>query len=255
MKTKSFAVSGVGLWLVLSTPSFSQTSKLALGVDFGTSVIQIEPVFLPDFSSGPGESINSDFVIPKNIRGRIELGLGRDFILRFAAGYGFMQDVAKLTRSSQANGSNGSPRIYREAKFSVAGVPAEATMFWRVPLDDQGLLAIQFGLGGGFYSYKIKSKQFLEITGSSNPGDNGRLEFQAPEMKLSGPAQFFVAGFAIRLSSRASATFEISKLGFSMLKLRRQDDAEGFVEKQDYNSGAGLSDVALALGINLNLSK
>ena len=253
MKTKSSVVSAFGLLLVLSAPSFSQTGKVAVGVDFGTSIIQIEPIFLVDDNFLQYDV--SDFMIPQNIRGRVELGLSRELSLRLAAGYGFMKDESKFTRTFQFNNPAGSGRLYREVKFSVTGVPVEATLLWQVPLDDRQMLTIQFGLGGGFYSYKLKAERLVEATNSSDPSGNTRSEFHAPEVKLSGPAQFFMAGLGVRISSRARATFEISKLGFSMLKQQRDGDSDGFIEKQDYNSGAGLSDVALSLGINMNLSK
>jgi hypothetical protein len=202
-------------------------------------------------------------LIPKNLRGRLELSLSPSFLLRFSAGYGLAKNKATSTASSQTAGNLTLTRT--EAKSKVSGFPVEATMIWQIPLDQEERFGVHFGLGGGFYSYKFKAEGFYELTGSPFPSNNRRDNLKNPDLKISGLAQFFVAGVSLRLNSAARATFEISKMGFSDLKAKQNGERSNFTgpsferfkgtSEEDYNAGSGFNDVAFALGLSMNLGK
>lgn len=257
MKTKRLFVGAMGLLLGFAAATCAQTSKLAIGLDYGASIIQKGSLSIGDPVSS-NNVVYSDFMVPRHVRAHLEYGPASRLVVRLAAGYGFMRDQANFTRNVAGNGISG--RLHRETKFSVAGFPVEASLIWRLPLDNGKRFSVHGGLGGGFYSYKFKVKQFYEIIDSSNPAANERGEFEAPDLKLSGFAQFFLAGFALTLNKKLHATFEISKMGLSLLKWNSEHEQSAgevakVTSKRDYNAGRGFDDVAMTIGLGLKLGK
>jgi hypothetical protein len=258
MKIKWFLAEAISAWLALSMPALAQNSKIAVGLDYGTSLIQQGTLLLFDQDAGVITIASSQELIPKNLRGRVEIGLGSVFLLRLSMGYGYTRDKLEYTEAT----TNAS-RYRLEAKFTAAGFPAETALLLQWPLDNGRNFTAHFGLGGGFYSYKFKIAGFEEQTAAV---PNARDEFDKMEMKISGLAQFFVAGFDLRLNSRFKATLEISKLGLSLLKEKQEtagtttpDFGNAITYKQtsekDYAAAGGINDLAFSLGLSLNLGK
>lgn len=263
MSTKRFFVNLPGWFLFLSALAFAQPGKVTIGVDVGTSIIQRQPLFLVEpVSYGFDVYVYSDEMVPKNLRGRIELELGRGLALRFSAGYGFTGE--KLQYFSQpAGATGGSGQFRQEEKFTARGFPLEAALLLKYPFQKFG---VHFGVVGGFYSYKFKSEGFSESTGNADPGQNYRRGLTGEELKISGFAQSFLMGVSLQISAKLEAAFEISKLGYSRLQEKQNDQrvissifdplpavmARG-TSRRDYNAGSGLEDIALSLGINLKM--
>jgi hypothetical protein len=262
MKNQRLFSGLLGLWLVGLAPAFAQTGKFTIGLDYGAAMIQrAQPFFFSPFSSSP--LLPSDAVIPKNVRGHVDFNVSSSFALRLSVGYGMARHKSSFTGKSEPAGS---AQLHSEATVTASGVPLEGVMLFQLPLNDTQRFAVHFGVGGGFYSYKLKTEGFDEITGSSVPSENRRINFSIPEVKLSGPAQFFLLGFDLRLNAKLRATFELSKLGFSGLKAKQEATNElnfpggpnlVITEKQqdNYNAGSGFNDIGLSFGMSLSLGK
>lgn len=255
MQTPRLFIGILGLGLILIAPAFAQTGKFAVGLDYGTTMLQrAQPVFFSPFlysSLFPGDAI-----IPQNIRAHVDLNVSSSFALRLSAGYGMTK------HQNSFSGTAGSARLRSEATVKASGFPLEGAMIFQLPLDGTRRFGVHFGVGGGFYSYKFKAEGFEEISGSSIASENRRNNFTIPAVKLSGPAQFFLLGFDLRLSSKIRTTLELSKLGWSGMKEKQEDHymypISGNVsesQQDHYNADSGFNDIGLSFGMSLNLGK
>ena len=255
MRFQRIQVHTISWVMALAITASAQSGKMAVGVDYGSSFIQhgsLSTVLVGDIEVGDFVVFRSGTLIPQNVRGRFELGLGSNLGLRFSAGYG------STKKSSEVSGAN----YQSKAKFTASGFPVEGAMIFSLPLDNAKRFTTHFGLGGGYYSYKFKSEGFNEPTGPPN----SRQDLSGEEITISGPAQFFVAGFSLGINSKMRATFELSKLGLSWLKETQNNtysinfassDPINYTEisEDDYHAGSGFDDVALSFGISMNLGK
>lgn len=282
MKTRNTLLFGWMLLLLLRSPSHAQTSKLAVGIDFGTCLIQRGS--LEFLENGGTTLISSGLLIPKNIRGNLEFNLSSNIRLRFSGGYGYTKE--KLSTNAQLFGDYGSAIIYpsqinRDVKFSAAGFPLECSAIFRLPFDDAGKFAVYFGVGGGYYFYKYNGTGFQEQNTRpdslehSNSPVYVRGDLQSSELKIAGFAQFFLLGLDFRLTSRIKVNIEIGKIGLSGLSMKKSYEyaplRSGYdyyyrgssmlyqpptikeTRELDYNAGGGLSEVALLVGVSLDL--
>ena len=239
--------------MALALTASAQSGKMAIGLDYGSSFIQqgsLWVVHTGSIGAGDIEILPSGTLIPQNVRGRLELGLGSNWGLRVSAGYGYTK------QKSEINGAN----YGWGAKFTASGFPVEGAMLCFVPLSKERRFGAHFGLGGGYYSYRFESEGFNASSSSPNPLQN----FSEEKMTISGPAQFFIAGFSIGITAKMRATFELSKLGLSWLKEKRNyeytfnptsNNPITYTEmhEDDYHAGSGFDDVALSFGLSMNL--
>lgn len=256
MKTQSILVGMIGLLSISIMPVFAQSSRLAVGVDYGMSMIQASPSSLSRFILFP-----SGVMTPNNLRGHIDFNASSSFVLRFSMGYGATKENTEYTGTLQSNGVDGSEQLHRKTNVKVSGFPVEGAMLFQLPLDNEQRVGVHFGLGGGYYSYTFKGEFISETKGSSIPSENYSTRFEFPEMTISGPAQFFLLGFDLRLNSRLRGTLELSKLGLSGLKQKQEEkyesnSYESKTQRNDkYNAANGLNDVAFSFGVSLQLGK
>lgn len=192
------------------------------------------------------------------------MNLSSSMALRFSAGYGFTREENRFTGSFSSD-SAFSNNYSAGVRFTTAGMPIEGAIIFQLPVDGARRLGFHFGIGGGFYWYTTKIEAFQQREGNFDPPFQ-RDNVQAPEAKLTGPAQFFLLGFDFRINSKLCGHLEMSKLGFSWLKEKKEDQYElpiiiddpFFYEdkyEENHNAGSGLRDVALSLGISMNLKK
>lgn len=255
MKLKNYSIAIVSVALLLSAASLAQTAPIAVGVDYGLSIIQTSQLSLAVQQVGTVGAI-----VPKNIRGRVEFALNPYTLVRVAGGYGSTEEKqeSEATFSSGLNSS-------AEAEFSSSGFLGEGALIYQVPIDDKSVFAVRFGLGAGYYSYNFKQKGFQEQVFG---GQVAREEYEEPEVKISGFAQSFIIGLMIGGNAKVSATVEVAKLGLSFMKTT-QDIEETLIDpntgdetkrkvgerKADFNASNGLEDLAISVGLNLNLGQ
>jgi len=236
----------LGLSFLLMAPCFSQNSKLALGLDYGSGVIQPANLY-PIYTSGLLTAFESQ-AVPKQLRGRLELTLNPLLLVRLSAGYGSTTEKQK----SNSTSSIGAIINELEIKGKTTGIPVESMIFLQTPIDKKEVFSVRLGLALGYYSYKTKITGFIDdaVTGE-------RYDIDVPDIKISGFAQSFMIGASIQLSRKVSTFFEFSKLGFSFLKLKQdllnENDEKVGEREEDYNAAPGLDDLGMAIGVSLGL--
>ena len=237
MRSKNFVFGVVGLVLIFSIQSFAQSSNLSLGVDYGSGIVQAG-----DFGV---------YFVPKHIRGNLEIAVGTHTLLRGSVGYGMTKHETKSDVSYQGN------RFTEEFKIDVKGLPIEGAFIFHVPIDNQNRFEVRFGLAGGYYSYTIKQEGFREEVFNNQVF---RDELDEPDIKISGIAQSFLAGLSIGISPKIRAILEVSKMGFSMIKVKQDIEIEDNGTKinvgeseENFNAATGLNDLGVTVGIYFNL--
>lgn len=235
-----------GLILLLMVPCFSQNSKIWLGLDYGSGVIQpidIFPIIIPGIAD-----ILEIQTVPKHIRGRLEFMPNPMILLRFSGGYGSTTDEQKF--ETAFNGTT--YKFVKEVK--TTGIPIEGTIFLQTPIENKEVFKVRLGLVLGYYSYKTKFTGFIERFAG---GTGERSDIDEPDIKISGFAQSFMVGGSIQLSRKMSVFFEFSKLGFSFLKLKQdflnEDNQKVGGREKDYNAAPGLDDLGMSIGVSLAL--
>lgn len=235
-----------------------QLSKKAFSITMGSGLFQQVKMELLNFDNQI-IAISSP-IIPLNIKANFYYHFTPKLALRFSSGYGFFRSSSEdLIDPSIIHTEQ--KRVEEVANFSVTGFPAEMAVLFQAPLDVRANMFFHFGLGIGYYAYNYHaegtSRQF-------NPKTNLQLlkeNYINPEMTLSGFAQFFLMGFDLSLSNRIGATIEISKAGFSRLKLTRDivtqevssgkiaNETKYGVSRQDYPLPVGLDDIGISFGL------
>lgn len=255
MKLKNYSIAIVSVALLFSAASLAQTAPIAIGMDYGLSIIQTSQLSL-----AVQEVETAGAIVPKNIRGRVEFALNPYTLVRVAGGYGSTEEK----QESEATFSNGL-KSSGEATFNSSGFLGEGALIYQVPIDDKSVFAVRFGLGAGYYSYNFKQKGFQEQVFG---GQVAREEYEEPEVKIAGFAQSFIIGLMIGGNAKVSATVEVAKLGLSFMKMT-QDIEETLIDpntnqetkrkagerKADFNASNGLEDLAITVGLNLNLGQ
>jgi hypothetical protein len=236
----------LGLIFLLMVPCFSQSSKISLGLDYGSGVIQpmnVRPIITTGFAD-----ILAIQTVPKHIRGRLEFMLNPMILLRFSGGYGSTTDEQKFEAASDGFANK------FETEVKTTGIPIEGTIFLQTPVEKEEVFKVRLGLVLGYYSYKTRLTGFIE---SLEGGTGVRRDIDEPDIKISGFAQSFMVGGSIQLSRKISVFFEFSKLGFSFLKLKQdflnEDNQKIGEREEDYNAAPGLDDLGMTIGVSLAL--
>lgn len=235
----------MGLNFLLMSACFSQNSKLALGLDYGSGVIQPSNTY-PFFAPGILTTLESQ-TVPKHLRGRLEFTLNPVILLKLSAGYGSTTEMQKWGYLYAFTNT-----IQIDVETKTTGIPVEGAILFQTPIDKKEILNVRMGLVLGYYSYKTK------ITGFVDDGVTGeRRDIDEPDITISGFAQSFMFGAGIQLSRKVSAFFEFSKLGFSFLKLKQnfldENNQKTGEREEDYNAAQGLDDLGMAIGVSLGL--
>lgn len=243
MKTKiNFIIGSIVVILIFSWSSFAQESKISVGLDYGSSIIQPSTSVIL-YTSGFRQQIINWAGVPNRFRGIVGFSLHSHILLRGSVGYGSTRDKDKFQSTNSAK---------IELEHQLSGIPAELAIIFHAPIGNREKFNILFGLGAGFYSYKLKTKYVNEGFLSSDP------ETKVPDVKFSGLAQTFIFGFSIRPLERLGITVEFAKLGLSAIK-EKQDllDSEIPLQKigeseKNYNAAPGLKDLTMTLGVNFH---
>jgi len=233
--------------LIFWGSAVGQESKIFVGLDYGSSVIQ-PSASVVIYTSGLRRQTIDGTGVPKQVRGMVGFSFHSSILLRVAAGYASTQYKDRIQFSN----------TLLELEHELPGYSAEVAIIFHAPIDDQEKFNLLFGLGGGFYSYTLKSKY-----GSESLLPSGTIT-RIPDDKFSGFAQTFIFGFSIRFTERLGITFELAKLklGLSMIK-EKQDilsiESQGIEpqkigeSEKNYNAAPGLEDLAMTLGVNFHL--
>ncbi len=254
------------VFMLLNKPTWSQQesepkielSKKKFGLNIGTGFFQNVTMNLTNFQQ---EILTtSDNLIPINFKANFTYYFNPKLAIRFSSGYGFSQqnshneiDFSKIHSKDV---------IYKnESKFTVTGFPAEVALLFQTAIDPRANLFFHFGMGLGYYAYNYKAEGTIEELESKTNEQNREENYINPEVNLSGGAQFFVLGFDINIGAKVGATLEISKIGWSMMKLTRDivsqeinveeiayETKYGY-KRQDYAIKNGFDDIAVSLGV------
>lgn len=223
---------------------YAQNDSPAIGVDFGSGIVQATP--FQTISLSEGESTGA--LVPKNVRGRFELPMNENVVLRFAGGYG------STTEKYEAEAADGGASFTEELEIKVSGFPIDGAILFQAPIGANGAVNIRGGIGIGFYSYNVTAEYSSQQTAG---GQTFTETFELPDTKISGLAQSFILGFTINISSSISGVLELSKMGFSMIKVTQDienDEGNAIGEwKVDHNAANGLDDLGVLMGINFHL--
>lgn len=234
--------------LAISFQALADGNRPLLGIDYGSAIIQLDPLSLLIISGdGDGPSVNS--IVPKNIRARFEYPFSKYVYLRITAGYGTTS--SKYERNTQFDSFSSKS----EFKISTSGFPAEAGIHFQAWKCKDGIILIRGGIVFGIYNYTSKVEGFDEATGGE------RNEIQEPDVKISGMAQSFVVGCGIAINENVTVLFELAKMGWSMIKIKQDIELENIDGsrqtigewKQDWNALTGLNDLSVVMGISFAL--
>lgn len=233
--------------LAMSFPALADDNRPLLGIDYGSAIIQLDPLSLLIISGdGDGPSINS--IVPKNIRARFEYPFSKYVHLRITTGYGTTS--SKYERNTQFDSFSSRT----EFKLSTSGFPLEGGIHFQAWKCKDSIILIRGGIVLGYYSYNNKVEGFDQFNGQ-------RDEFTEPDVKISGVAQSFVVGCGIAVSENVTVIFELAKIGWSMIKIKQDieiENTDGSREKigewkQDWNALTGTNDLSVVLGISFAL--
>jgi len=253
--------------LLIITPTWSQEkseqkielSKKKFGINIGTGFFQHINLDLLNFKQ---EILTtSDNLIPKNFKANFSYHFTPKLAIRFSSGYGFSrQKIQNEVDYGKINLMD--IKLIDKSTFSVTGFPAEVALIFQTPVDVRASMFLHFGIGLGYYVYNYKAEGiFKEVSSKTNIQEN----YRNPEMTLSGIAQSFMLGFNINISSHIGTMLEVSKLGWSSMKLSRdivkQENEAGDIineekygyQLKDYAIINGIDDLAVSFGIYWNL--
>lgn len=235
-----------------------ELSKKTFGINLGTGFFQQVKLNLVNFDQ---EILaTSENLIPVNFKANFNYYFTPNLAIRFSSGYGIYQqrmttelDYAKIHTKDTIE--------QLEATFSVSGFPAEAALIFQTPVDARATMFFHFGLGLGYYAYNYEAEGTLKAIEVKTNQPVLREEYLNPSISLAGGAQFFILGFDLNITPRIVATLEISKAGWSTMKLTRDvvtqeieagevtyETKYGYV-RQDYSIKSGLDDMAISLGV------
>jgi hypothetical protein len=265
MTTKVEAFLILFLFLITSfSISYSQNEDLepienvnqsTMGIELGTGQFQHLTLSLLNFENQVIAS--SDEMIPTQIKANFNYGITSNFFIRFSSGYSFCQQTNREENDLGRIDTLDMVTKHKSA-FHLYGFPSDATLLFKTKVDNQEKFGIYFGLGAGYYIYNLQAEGYFKQTDSKT---NQTEEYLNPEMTLSGWAQFFVLGFTIDVYKNLGATFEVSKIGLSSMKvdqdiLKQQIYNEKIVNQikygykaQNYSSKSGFDEATVSVGV------
>ncbi len=249
------------LLLLFQSSGWGQTpaeSNKSIGVIFGTGFFQQTRLELTNFKQ---EIIaTSDYLVPTNFKADFSYYLTPHFALRFSSGYAFARQVNKYF-VDYSRLDSAEVKFSDKARFTMSGFPVETAMIFQMPVDADNTLFFHVGLGMGYYAYNYRTSGITKEASSVTDRVNWQEEYLVPDVTLSGWAQFILFGIHLHVSKNVGASFELSKVGLSYVKIKQdiarldiygreiQNQFIYGVRQQDYNAQTGFDDVALSLGI------
>lgn len=235
-----------------------ELSRKNFGFQLGSGLFQKVNVHLSDFDQQV--IATSDDLLPLDLKASFYYFFTPNLAVRFASGYGFSEQ--KATNHLDYSKIHLDEKIYQsETLFSVAGFPAEVTVLFQTPIDVRANSFLNFGIGLGYYVYNYQAKGTIRQLNAKTNIPMEQEKYRSPELTLSGPAQFFVMGLETKVTSRMAAILELSKIGWSNMKLT-QDYVSQSVEsgsitfeyqygfwQRHYGTKSGFDDIAMSLGV------
>jgi len=258
------------IFLFLNVPNLCQgqtsirnlPNKMTLGLNLGTGLFQNIKMDLVNFDQEI--LVTSDNLVPTTFKANFNYYITPNVAVRFSSGYGFTRQTYS-DKSDFRNIDDLDIILTDEAIFTMDGFPLETALIFQTAVDKNQNISVYIGLGFGYYAYNFKAKGTFNYTEFVNAAEPDTIKWEEnylnPEMSLSGVAQFFVLGLNINLGQNFGASFEISKIGLSYMRLKsdiiKQEIAGHNVtyevkygsRRHDYKKKNGLDDVAITAGI------
>lgn len=249
-------------------PVFSSAQNLQVGLDYGTSILN----WYNDSYIYPGNNYidYSDLYIPKVISASVSYQAPYGIVLRGKAGYGRAGSDWEYDRPKKTFDYYGSQiellKENEKVETNVNGFSIEAAALYPIAIDNAQKFLVYPGIGIGYYNYKYSGEgEYTDENTSYTEKGSGNFE----ESVLSGIGQIFILGIEVKALERVSFFLEFSKLGFSMLTEKLDEDYVEYEESNhvyseknrenvatyetDYNSLPGFSDIAVQFGVKFSL--
>jgi len=251
MRISKTLILTLNLFCFSAVSSLAQSGKLSFGVDYNSSPVKYQPIYVY-----LGNDRHLDFngaISPRNLRGRVELGLNKNLTARLAAGHGsFRKMHYELDHQYDAAGTLAA--IYSELQFTISGHVAEMAVLHRLPFrfrsDSNRWIKLHVGAGMAYYSYRFAAVGFWEpISFEPEPGEHHDLFFSSA--KYSSLSQFFVAAVEFQPVSFMAAMFEMTVTGpFNSSKASKPSQFitfEGGLQR--YRDNISAANLGFAVGI------
>ncbi|MDZ7332222.1 MAG: hypothetical protein ONB31_09620 [candidate division KSB1 bacterium] len=235
-----------------------ELSRKNFGFQIGSGLFQKVTLSLTNFDQQVIAS--SPDLLPLDIKANFYYFFTPNLAIRFTSGYGFNQEITK-DQIDYSKVHLNQKHYESETQFSVAGFPNEITLIFQTPIDVRANSFLHFGFGLGYYVYNYQAKGMIQELDAKTMVLLRQEKYRSPELTLSGAAQFFVFGFEIKVTSRMAAMLELSKLGWSEMKLTQDhlsqqvengkiifESQYGFWQK-NYRTKNGFDDIAMSLGV------
>ena len=264
LRRSIFLILTIVFWVNVPTWSQDQSiaknepNKMTLGIDLGAGFFQHVKMNLMNFKQEVVAT--SDNIIPTNIRANFSYYLTPTVAVRFSSGYGFSVQKDK-GNIDYGKIDSMNAKLADESIFSMAGFPLETALIFQKPIDTQENILFHIGIGVGYYSYNYKAEGKFKESNSELNKIRWKEEYRTPETTLSGWAQFFVLGLNINLNQNMAASFEVSKIGLSSMRLVTDIIKQEVYDREitnelmygyrqhDYKTKGGFEDIAISLGI------
>ena len=258
------------IFLFMNVPGLSQDqtslrnlpNKMTLGLNLGTGLFQNINMDLVNFDQEV--LVTSDNLVPTTFKANFNYYITPNVAVRFSSGYGFTRQTYH-GESDFRDIDTLDVILTDESIFTMAGFPLETALIFQTAIDKNQNISLYFGLGFGYYAYNYKAEGTFNYTEFVNVAEPDTIKWEEnylnPEMSLSGVSQFFVLGLNINLGSNFGASFEVSKIGLSYMRLRNdiiKQEISGHKvtyevkygsRRHDYKKKNGFDDVAITAGI------
>ena len=273
---RNIIIVGYFLVVLLVNTSLSNAQEVQVGISFGNSVIHWNKFNV--LSSPRDMYYHQDLYIPKVVRGLIYVKTEHGFLLKGALGYGITKSGEKIdypAKTIKFTDSDGYPhdfvqdRSFKEINTKVTGFSSDIALLYPITLDNAKRFSIYPGIGVGYYNYNYSGEwNSLTEVKSGYTTDRTTSKGNYDKSKLAGFGQYFVLGFEVKATDRTFLVFEFTKLGYSMLKIKDDDDlvlskdytqsTEAYREtigttEYDYNANGGLNDISITMGVKFRL--
>ena len=245
-------------WSQTNTPKAEYQPFSTMAVKFGTGFFQNMTLDLVNFENQVITS--SDQMVPATLQAEFNYFFHPNVAVRFSSGYGYSQFEDKgyvnygIIDTEQA-------KYHNKATFKMTGFPVDLAILFRNSVSKDQNIFLKLGLGVGYYAYNFKSDGELRKIDAETNALIWEEQYSNPTLSLSGAAQYFVFGMDINISSKIGASFELSKVGLSFVKVK-QDVVEQVIYNREvenqikygyweraYHPQNGLDDIALSVGL------
>ncbi len=265
--------------IVMSIPVLCFSETIQLGLNYGTSIIN-----WPVYSSVnlPQRSYSSiyDLYIPKTLSLSFGIKLPFGMMIRPTIGYGRASSSSEIDRP----GTTFTYTDYDNSEYEISinqynerlearinGLSVDLGFLFPIAVDAEEKFIIYPGIGVGYHYYGYSGEYDVNWTETDYYGNKDYYSVSGDyaENTLSGVCQTFILGFEVRPAGWLGFSLEFIKMGFSAISEEydqiykdfdeRNNDYREIIskkigtEKYDYNTSAGLTDIAVIFGTKINL--